>query len=137
MVIIDQDTEEYEIQTIIEAILACDHALDDDYDNHPDVIIDLTDMANSMVGNHGEVHLSDLRKIVADYLQSNEEVQYVKHKCPYCEREIEAVLYTEWGQKVWNGEKGEDDKPYGSAEYRCPECNGSLDYEELAAMGVV
>ncbi len=143
---IDQHTKEYEIQTIIQVILACDHALDDDYDNHPsistvedrpEVVIDLTNMATSMVNKRGEVHLSDLRKMIADYLQSKKGIQCVKRECPYCEREIEAVLYTEWGQKVWNGEKWEDDKPYGSAEYRCPQCDGSLDYEVLVAMGVV
>ena len=137
MIMIDQHTKEYEIQTIIQVILACDHALNADYDNHPEVVIDLTNMATSMVGKQGEVHLSDLRKMIADYLQSKKGMRCVKRECPYCEREIEAVLYTEWGQKVWNGEKWEDDKPYGSAEYRCPQCNGSLDYEELMAMGVV
>ena len=156
MAMIDQHTKEYEIQTIIQVILACDHALDTDYDNHPDVgspttriklwkslskeedvVIDLTNMATSMVGKRGEAHLSDLRKIVADYLQSKKGIQCVKRECPYCEREIESVLYTEWGQKVWNGKEWEDDKPYGSSEYRCPQCNGSLDYEVLVAMGVV
>ncbi len=137
MVIIDQDTEEHEIQAIIEVILACDHALDDDYDNHPEAVIDLTNMATSMVYNRGEVHLSDLRKMAADRLQSNEEAQCAIHKCPHCDEELECVLFTEWGYKVRNGKEWVDEMPFSNAEFRCSQCNGSLDYEELVAMGVV
>lgn len=62
-----------------------------------------------------------------------------KHKCPYCERELESVIYTDWGRKVWNDleEKWEADADYGELEYRCPHCGASIEYTHLEEMGVV
>lgn len=68
--------------------------------------------------------------------QSGGEAQCVRHKCPRCDGELECVLFTEWGYKVWNGKEWVDEMPFSNAEFRCSKCNGSLDYEEVAAMGV-
>jgi len=60
-----------------------------------------------------------------------------KKICPHCKREIDSVFYTQWGQKVWNGKEWEDDKGFNSSEFRCSECNGSLDGDDLAELGVL
>ncbi len=60
-----------------------------------------------------------------------------KKKCPHCKREIDSVFYTEWGQKVWNGREWEDDEGFGNSEFRCSECNASLDGDDLTELGVL
>ena len=52
-----------EADEMIETILADDHGLDDDYDNFPEIFLDLTSMVRK-----DKRYLYDLKKLVADYL---------------------------------------------------------------------
>ena len=69
MIVIERNTEEAEIQTIVEVVLACDHSLDHEYDNHPETVIDITNMVTSILESCQEVHLGSIREMAASYLQ--------------------------------------------------------------------
>ena len=58
-------------------------------------------------------------------------------QCPICRKEIKAVLYTEYGRKVWDGKRWVDDDAYATLEFTCPECDCSYDYNELIKLGVI
>ena len=53
-----------EADGMIERILAEEHGLDDDYDNFPEIFLDLTNMVRK-----DRKYLYDLKKLVADYLR--------------------------------------------------------------------
>lgn len=60
-----------------------------------------------------------------------------KFNCPYCDEELETILYSDFGQKVWDGEKWKEDEGCGEIEYRCPHCDALIEYTHLKEMGVV
>lgn len=60
-----------------------------------------------------------------------------KHVCPYCDEELECVLFTDWGAKIWNGKEWEKDDGYGELVFRCPHCGVSIEYPHLEELGVV
>ena len=74
----------------------------------------------------------EFRKLVRE-----EGLRMSDNKCPDCEKELECVVYTKWGQKVWNGTAWEEDEYYGEVEFRCPECSAKLDPEVLKKMDVI
>lgn len=65
------------------------------------------------------------------------ESQNSGYKCPHCGEEIDSILFTEWGSRIWNGKEWVNDFPFSNAEFRCSQCNGSLDFNDLEAKGVV
>jgi len=57
-------------------------------------------------------------------------------ECPACKKEINRLLYVEYGAKKWDGKEWVEDDAAGDAEFACPLCDCELDYEELEALGV-
>jgi len=60
-------------------------------------------------------------------------------QCPYCEEELEEILFTDYGRKVWDEEaqKWKTDDNFGAIEFRCPHCGLSIEYPQLEEMGVI
>ena len=55
----------------------------------------------------------------------------------YCDKELECVLFTDWGAKIWNGKEWKKDDDYGELVFRCPHCGVSIEYPVLVKMGVI
>ena len=48
--------------------------------------------------------------MIADYVQSRKPAQCAKFRCHHCGEEIDCVLFTEWGYKVWDGREWVDER---------------------------
>ncbi len=57
-----------------------------------------------------------------------------KPECPCCEKEITTLLYVEYGRKIRDGKQWQEDEGYGDIKFHCPECDTSIDYDDLAKL---
>ncbi len=55
--------------------------------------------------------------------------------CPNCKAKLEFISYSDIARKQWCGDHWEEYD--GAIIFECPECNATVDYDELVKMGVI